>query len=1545
MTKILDDLKRELQEEHDASKFECVVAELIGRLLGVQVALARHGSQYGGDSGVVGQNGRRLRIECKKYRDTSSLSERELLGEVAQALARDEALEAWILVTTRKVPEQTRQTLDQSGDKNGIPIVIIDWTCDGNAPLAALFASDPELVSKKFSNKAGVAASALQPVFQPAISNLRRHLESWCLGFESLRQKSHVRLNKIWNCPRESKSVLGQNAAGGSWEKKIRRDSVHNALYDWWRGEAQSDAPAALVGLEGTGKTWAILNWLICSQAEQPVVLVIPASALDANFGVSLVNVKKLMARWLYELSEVRNSDHWLRRLEYLLKRPTGEAPVLTVVFDGLNQEPFVPWLRLLEVFQSECFAGRVRVIISTRKHYFENRLASLNSLFFSPVQIGVGLFDTTLGGELDKMLAQYQLSREDLHPDVIWAARTPRLFALVMRLRDKLLDSGQITIHRLLWEYGRDTLGIRAATSFSNEEWIDWLKRIARKHREGFKDYSVRSLEETVTRPSLRNREVSARLSDIIDGNWATRNESGILELTPTVVGHALGLLLLDYLSQGASTTFAALHEALQRWLDPISGLDQQSEILRAAVSILIEQGGAMIPTVPGVLITAWLHAQNVPDMHRQEIVNLAPNFPVALLDAIEHSDSRAFDSARSWAVKALRSIPRSSSATRSAIIARATRWLMTLSRNKDTGPIADEAYRKRQWDKLRQRIGSESLGLIVVAGYEVNIIDESLALAQATIPSLIEGFPLAEALPIFEAAAIEVAVMDRSNCWNGLRWICLLNEVDPQETASRLRKSSEIVRHRNSEPGIHPDIPRRVAALLLFLTFQEQDKHTAASINPKIGRYLSYEDDYLSQPSRSLFPLERRHAEIVFNDTELPLRLRIERIGQFWLDPSFVPPKSFIAEVINAAKSIEAQKLDQQGGLTRDDFEFEAIEPVLARFAPDLLADLMRRKMQNLEKGPPESQYWKAINMAKHLLLTSETEIAAARALRMNWSNCQDNDKAIAANELLMVETRDLNGLTQFTTLIQADLQFVSSDLAEILCPLTPDEVDVLVSRYSVGTQKQRLDLLRLLSLRPPKLNRDAWDWIKGYQNNRDYYVVRKLVFKILAHADLRRFGESLFSDNWSWKPEEDVWVSHFATDALIEASSSHSFGAVAPRLAPWRLLESVRRRGAESSEVRLAAKMFSDALESNGDTVVDLGSDLSIDVTRFKQFPFSYSLTPRWSNREIADYRYDMTAEAHKKAYNWSIETAEERIRETRMAGAGLLHAVLDSKDFDPVLLHAQDYVERWLQGISEPTKDFQRRVLLAEGVFLAFCEALLNYDPKRGSRLWHVLRETMTTQFIGDAGLEELQHMVFRVSDSPRVLQLRKEIAETKYCSTDKELFRLAVSASYNDNTEWLDSFIEEDRASPFAWRQCRAEIMKGFKAGNPIPATGAWPDGEMKKNRAQLSFWSHRSRWIEACARHWWQRYLEASNPVDAYAAWVLFLRTVDRRAWVWMRMDDKNEGQQNPFFEAKMTHWTLNGDNLERAIKQNEEKLQKKFLQREIIMGVGPWTQ
>lgn len=1543
----LKNLKRELQLEDKSSKLENLAAALLGRLLDVPISVAKSGFQHGGDAGPAGNQGRRFRLECKKYSDITRLSDRELLGEIDHALARDEALEAWFLIATRSVPEQLAQDLRQKGERIGVPVVILDWKDNELGSLAALCASNPDLVAEQFSEKAAILARLLQPYADNALSMLRRDLQSWQLGFDMLRARSHELLDKIWHSPRESNAKFGQDAAGGAQSSRVRRTGVHEALSEWWRGPAETDAPATIIGWDGVGKTWAALDWLVDNKEALPVVLVVPSSAAAALSGASETSVRRFLADQLFELTGVRDSEHWLRRLDNLLKRPIEEGPVLTVFFDGLNQEPSVPWLSLLKVLQGESFSGRVQVIVSTRNHHFESKLSRLRSLIMPGVPIVVDIYDAAPGGELDQMLQFEGLERTDLHPDLIELASTPRLFKLVIKFRDRLVEAGQVTVHRLFWEYGRDTLGERAGRSFSEAEWRAWLQEVAQRHLAGIREFSVKSLSEMADRPDLSAGEAYARLSDIVDGRFAVPGPSGNLQLTPTIVAHALGAALLAHLDTMEGSTFAALDAELMQWLDPIAGFDQRLEILRAAVSIQVERGSSTESALPGVLVTAWLQTQNITDCHRLELAGLAASLTGALLDAVEHSRGQSQASARLWAINALRSIPRKDTAALDIIVERASHWLSIVSRDVNPRGETNAELEARRSDLLRNRIGMDASRRITVVGVDLELVDRNDGGLQSTIPSILEGFPLIRAQSVFEVTAVALAVRGRSEIWDGLRWLCLLNETDPDETATALRELSEEVRHRQPEPGVHPDLPARVVALLLWLSGQEQDEDAATSINPAIGHPLSYERDYLPRPCRSLFPLERRHAKVALGDTEMPLLARVQRTSELWFDPTFEPPDAFVEEIRKAAAGIDVARLSRHGSHTIEDHHFELLEPVLARCAPDQLADLIHRKMQSIATSPAESRYWSAIQVTDHFLLAGEAEAEAARVLRSSATESDDSQEFYAASHLLMLELQDLNAHAQIDALIRADLRSFLNDLEEILHTPTTDDADALIARYADGSPKQQQDLLILLSIHPIEFSNDVWSWIEGFAKGEDREL-RSFAFYALTASGELRFGRTLATEGWSWSPDAPLWVNHYGTEALIEATRALPFDQVVPRLAPWRVLEAARRRGADPSEVRLAAQVFGHVLAAEKIDAPEPGSALVVDRTEAKASPFTFSVLPQSiqeGSDPMAALKAAMDPEVQFKAQRRAVETAVSRIREARRSGASLYLTEVNAEDFGPVLQHASDMVEHWLEGSHELTADFRRRVALAESAFLALCEALLARDPSRGVQLWRALHSFMSTRYIGAADVNDLLHMVFRVPESEAIAELRKELIELDLCHTDRALLDIAIAASYNGESNWLREMVEADQSSNLVWKRKRGTVLAGFKANNSLPVEGAWPEGEIRTGYAALEQRSARFRWVEACARYWWQAYLKASESAEAYASWVLFLRSADHRAWIWMHQDVEAANNTSEFFELKLSHVQLNRSKLKRAMQKRTEKLQENLFDRKIVAGVGPWVK
>ena len=483
------------RESHD---LEELAGELLGNLVGVEFRVAGGGSQRGGDGGVHGDRGRHLIYEARRL-DESQFDDRSIRGEIDEAVERDPALEAWILVTTRAVREQTTTAMDAAGRPRGIETLVVDWAPERLPRLAALCASAPPVVEAVVGEGCrdllrAISSSAHYP---GVLESIKRDLRAPAVGYELLRGASHARVRDVWTSSRKAEAVFGQNVAGGDAGAAHVQRVGPMAELDAWDCEARKgrNQPAVVLGREGRGKTWAIVDWLQSRLEQQPIVVLAPSNSITTPMSErsSLID---FITRCLRDLDHGVDRDRafWEGRVQVLLRRPVAEGPVFTLFLDGLNEKPFFDWLLLFNTLQDEPFYGRVRVIASARAAFVAERMGDLQGRVWEATRVEVGLYDDRAGGEFDQKLRVAGVRRKDLPRSLVKLARVPRLFDLVIRLKDRLGGMDAVTEHRLFWEHGATAI---PGTTFSATEWRSFVLELAREFRKGYEAASRRQVEE----------------------------------------------------------------------------------------------------------------------------------------------------------------------------------------------------------------------------------------------------------------------------------------------------------------------------------------------------------------------------------------------------------------------------------------------------------------------------------------------------------------------------------------------------------------------------------------------------------------------------------------------------------------------------------------------------------------------------------------------------------------------------------------------------------------------------------------------------------------------------------------------------------------------------------------------------------------------------------------------------------------------------------------------------------------------------------------
>ncbi len=254
------------------SGFEGLIAVLFQQATGQEFRLSSSGRQSGRDAGSESGYANSIKIEAKHYREKTALNLRELIAEIDQAAESDKNLDIWVLAASRSVDDQIATSLDAHAETYGIEIVLLDLGINGLPRLAVLMAAFTDVVidwanRHQLQYNASEVRSALvtvadAPEFEPAKSRLLVKLLG-TIGYDSALRRIHDQLFTTLSDKRTAQGVFRQSLGIRAPDAQVvRRTGLNMQLDEWW-DVTGFPRPAVVLGEEGTGKTWAVFDWVI----------------------------------------------------------------------------------------------------------------------------------------------------------------------------------------------------------------------------------------------------------------------------------------------------------------------------------------------------------------------------------------------------------------------------------------------------------------------------------------------------------------------------------------------------------------------------------------------------------------------------------------------------------------------------------------------------------------------------------------------------------------------------------------------------------------------------------------------------------------------------------------------------------------------------------------------------------------------------------------------------------------------------------------------------------------------------------------------------------------------------------------------------------------------------------------------------------------------------------------------------------------------------------------------------------------------------------
>lgn len=1262
--------------------FEGLICALMEDWTGERFFLCSSGRQSGRDLSTAGFGRNWIAVECKRYGRETQLNEREVLGEISQIARRVEGLDLWVFVSSTEIKEQLATEIREEAESRGLSVLLLDPrpTLGLLLPFVARSAEHLE----EHLRRAGVTfdTSRLQTASQAIASSqgydvcielLQREL-SELVGYDGIRRKAETWLAEHVANQEESFIAFAQklDVRSDQGARTIPRTELHDGLDEWFGNWPDACAPAAVLGEEGAGKTWACVDWLLRRQGAS---IDFPLTAVVTfNLVTEPPAPGALFANALDAATRSVGPDLFSKRVHAWAARP-ADRPLLLLLLDGVNERPDYDWLAVLRALRAEPWKGNVAAIITSRPAFYERNLDRGPEVENCRV---LRLEDYT-DAELSQALKQRGRPLQQIHSSLRPLIRRPRYCDLVITHFDRLTESNDLTVERLLYEDWRDKYRRKRNITIDDQAFRQILSDAAEQAHSNQTSYREQEIDGLIPR-SMAGPGLT---QELMDGGFfeTTTSASRPYRVSRRLLVHGLGLLLFEELVN-ASGAGSDLAEELLTWLEPHPDMDMKLEIVGAAVffSALHNDGPA---EVRRELLRAWLSGRNLSDAAEHAVRLYFARFPDAYLElAGEFWSTRSGNAAARTRIAEAIVTQIDSMSVRRRLAPAVERWLETV--HIDGHPYwrpHDGERQDRTRERLERVLAREAcVGPMTFEGIDLHVIDDDKAFELQKLALLVisagDRRPFLNAMLKWAAAStlmdVPLAVDDK------IDWVMRITDEDfppcIQERIDALCSSGS-------------DLAQRTAFRLLRAIGSE----SACAITRGFASRLYPESECRRQirenPCEYLLQWPHTACGGCMSRPDLETLWIARHIRRYAVDPAFEITEGFRGRLGELADSIDQETMMCSRGRTSADLDFEFAEPVLAAYAPEILGNLARELIGSVEERSEAALWGLSLHAPEFILILGEDELGAVSRARQRVvadPSFQSNSEGSAARDaemiemkLAMVEISQQSGSDQLRTLVErpentADLR----SLRNWFRALDPEEARRVICALPSRLRKEQFRTLWFLRSNPPALDPDA----------------REVLAELSSSPDVDVRIEVL-----KWASEGD--------DAELISALAERLGPIPPGNTRPERIERYWRDW--TTTVRSAA------LDEARVEALDLATRYSVGTVR------------GWP----ADDVRRVSSELHS---DWTSRLNTQG----RAEYPAQWEDIPFRRDDLIAILNAEPrYVEEWTEMALRVVRESRYWRHFGKGFLVALSGALLEVRPVRGAELWLALRESSVLDIVG------------------------------------------------------------------------------------------------------------------------------------------------------------------------------------------------------------------
>lgn len=1120
--------------------FEGLIAKALETLTGRTFHLARSGSQRGRDISSNSLSGNAIAVECKRCASTTELNLRDLKGGLQEAEEGITDLDVWVLVTSRDVVSQVDESLRSQANEGGIlyfaisdseGISSLDLLCANAIDVVLRYSAKPEDHSEIQGYLENISGA---DTFSIEIGKLRDQFLSPLIGYENWKLDQNQKLIDCLKSESASRSEFGQSIHVSDNTRLIRRKEACQRLDEWI--ERWHDTPSSMfvVGEEGDGKTWCAVSWLsekIVSEPSFPPVLFLSSEMVSSNDPLDLI------AHVIEKKQGVFGADGWKKRVKRWVNNRNDTQPSILLVLDGINERRDSSWWRtLLEKLSGVGEYEGIATLVTCRQEYWRRYFEPLS--FLQLQSCAVSAYNDE---ELSEALAFHNLQLSNISSELLSLVRKPRYFDLMVKYRERIEESGDITATRLIYEDWKDRYERKQACPIDNEDFRRIICELAEKYRDE-NQYLRPSDIETLS--GIDNRsDVLTELSS--GGILRSPNSSGRYSVDLNFLVYGFGLLLVDELESFNESTGEEISNAIASWLEPHPEMDIKASICGfASLHALSLQSYPR--KVKVALLNAWLGSRNPDKDIEDDIVAYLPLDPEVYFDLSEMIWSDLDENP--WGQQLLmRAFLRWNefSGIQDLLQSRFEEWLGFIpiyghpSQRRDALNLGQSNRPNLLREEITSRLGSplEVNGQVDIGGYIfTGIEDDGLLRLGRVALAVISHLPRGRFIRAITIGLFAEELVDYAFKGAVVSWV--------------LRSSSDSVwPYIESESDCLVNSGNAFAVDAAYTLLGYEGSSLAIEKQQALGANAAHPDPYFEEmrrnPCRYRMRWSKEACESCLLLPDLNINNLAEQLQWFSIDPEFEIPDSFLSGLSSVAEAIDVNDLMIAMGATSADHSFQMYESGLCAYVPESAGSLIREAFCQAENREGIALRQLSVHISEHsLLLRDEESVSIANAWRRivdsteTWTELEITTECFLFKEVLANTNDAYEQLHLFIERPEPCLDLVAY---ETLFLSLPDWERLCSILESSTNPKQTQRVLFFIGSNAKEVPRNVLETVIIPLLEEHSSITRACILKLLYLSDyVAEIGGDMVG-GWCWSLDHTCQESYWGS-VLLSAHGTH-------------------------------------------------------------------------------------------------------------------------------------------------------------------------------------------------------------------------------------------------------------------------------------------------------------------------------------------------------------------------------------------------------------------